>query len=86
MKDLKEFSEWMEKGLTEAVIEAGAEKCLMAFVLPNGEILLGDWNLTREDVEAVSNELVISIRDMLVLEAMNEMKAEQDEECGWFEE
>lgn len=83
MMDMQAFGEWMEQGLTEGVIEAGAEKCLMAFVLPSGEVLLGDWKLEREDVEKISNELVISIRDMLVLEAMKELK---DEEGEWEEE
>ena len=83
MMDMQAFSEWMEQGLTEGVIEAGAEKCLMAFVLPSGEVLLGDWKLEREEVEKISNELVISIRDTLVLEAMKEM---EDGDGEWEEE
>ena len=86
MMDMQAFSEWMEQGLTEGVIEAGAEKCLMAFVLPSGEVLLGDWKLEREDVEKISDELVISIRDMLVLEAMKELEAETEDGDGEWEE
>lgn len=85
MMDMQAFGEWMEQGLTEGVIEGKAEKCLLAFVLPSGEVLLGDWKLEREDVEKISNELVISIRDMLVLEAMQELEAEMEDGEGEWE-
>ena len=85
MMDMQAFGEWMEQGLTEGVIEGKAEKCLLAFVLPSGEVLLEDWKLEREDVEKISNELVISIRDMLVLEALQELEAEMEDGEGEWE-
>jgi hypothetical protein len=89
MKDLEGFSKWMEEGLKECVIEQKAETCMIAFVLPNGEVMTGYWGTDRRDLQAIAGAIQDDIIDRLVranldmwLERLEEDRAEEEENGG----
>lgn len=87
MKDPEGFSKWMEEGVVEGVNELGCEKCLIAFITPDGDVMTGTWEMERGDLQNVANALQDVIIDRLVranldmwLERLEEDRAAADEE------
>lgn len=87
MMDMQAFSEWMVRSLKECVLEQKAETCMIAFVLPNGEVVTGYWDADRGDLQAIAGAIQDDIIDRLVrgnldmwLKRLEEDRAAMDEE------
>ena len=69
------------------MIEQKAETCMIAFVLPNGEVMTGYWGADRGDLQAIAGAIQDDIIDRLVranldmwLERLEKDRAAVDEE------